>query len=200
MPHFTGGGFRTVAGVVRDVGWATQTITDWLTQPTVFVTGPDGQTGSTIETEVTNSEAHTSTYVTDGYSRAVQITNAKSQNAKFSWDTDNNMTRLERTTAPSPPGSTIPRPATRWRRRTRRPTRRSLEGRTWQFGYHTRGNLKTVTDAKGVATMTAGDYTTAYEYDAYGQLAKATDVNGNASVNSDFGPTGYPRQCPAPPW
>ncbi|MFF8377839.1 RHS repeat-associated core domain-containing protein, partial [Streptomyces sp. NPDC015661] len=68
----------------------------------------------------------------------------------------------------------------------------SPEGRTWQFGYDAFGNLKTVTDPKGVATTTAGDYTTSYEYDAYGQLTKATDANGNPTTNSDFGPTGYP--------
>ena len=53
------------------------------------------------------------------------------------------------------------------------------EGRKWQFGYDAFGNLKTVTDPKGVATATAGDYTTTYTYDAYGQLTKATDANGN---------------------
>ncbi|WP_228473205.1 golvesin C-terminal-like domain-containing protein [Streptomyces cyaneochromogenes] len=69
----------------------------------------------------------------------------------------------------------------------------SPQGRQWQFGYDTFGNLKTVTDPKGVATATAGDYTLNYEYDAYGQLTKATDANGNPTTNSDFGPTGYPR-------
>ncbi|MCX5232014.1 DNRLRE domain-containing protein [Streptomyces sp. NBC_00233] len=73
-------------------------------------------------------------------------------------------------------------------------TKTSPEGRKWQFGYDTFGNLKTVTDPKGVATTTvAGDYTTTYEYDAYGQLTRATDANGNADTNSDFGPTGFPR-------
>src|SRR5439155_3900164 len=69
----------------------------------------------------------------------------------------------------------------------------SPEGRAWQFGYDSFGNLKTVTDPKGVATTTAGDYTTSYEYDSYGELTKATDANGHATVNSDFGPTGYPK-------
>ncbi|WP_406259923.1 DNRLRE domain-containing protein [Actinacidiphila glaucinigra] len=69
----------------------------------------------------------------------------------------------------------------------------SPEGRVWQFGYDTFGNLKTVTDPKGVATQTAGDYTTSYEYNANGQLTKATDANGNPTTNSDFGPTGYPN-------
>lgn len=74
-------------------------------------------------------------------------------------------------------------------------TKTSPEGRTWQFGYDTFGNLKTVTDPKGVATTSvAGDYTTSYEYNAYGQLTRATDPNGNATVTSDFGPTGYPAK------
>ncbi|WTT05834.1 DNRLRE domain-containing protein [Streptomyces sp. NBC_00090] len=73
-------------------------------------------------------------------------------------------------------------------------TKTSPEGRKWQFGYDSFGNLKTVTDPKGVATATAGDYTTAYEYNAYGQLTKATDANGNPTTNSGFGPTGYPAK------
>ncbi|WP_246101566.1 DNRLRE domain-containing protein [Streptomyces cyaneus] len=69
----------------------------------------------------------------------------------------------------------------------------SPEGRAWQFGYDTFGNLKTVTDPKGVATTSVpDDYTTKYEYDSYGQLTKATDANGNATTNSGFGPSGYP--------
>ncbi|TQL20494.1 RHS repeat-associated protein [Streptomyces sp. SLBN-134] len=68
----------------------------------------------------------------------------------------------------------------------------SPEGRAWQFGYDDFGNLKTVTDPKGVATATVDDYTTTYEYDAHGQLTKAVDANGNPTTNSEFGPTGYP--------
>ncbi|QOV41499.1 DNRLRE domain-containing protein [Streptomyces ferrugineus] len=68
----------------------------------------------------------------------------------------------------------------------------SPEGRAWQFGYDTFGNLTTVTDPKGVATATAGDYTTSYEYNSYGQLTKATDANGNPTTYGGFGPTGYP--------
>ncbi|MGW4166799.1 golvesin C-terminal-like domain-containing protein [Streptomyces chartreusis] len=69
----------------------------------------------------------------------------------------------------------------------------SPEGRKWQFGYDSFGNLKTVTDPKGVATTSVpDDYTTKYEYDSYGQLTKATDANGNATTNSGFGSSGYP--------
>ncbi|MBN0043056.1 DNRLRE domain-containing protein [Streptomyces actuosus] len=70
----------------------------------------------------------------------------------------------------------------------------SPEGRAWQFGYDTFGNLTTVTDPKGVATTTVpDDYTTKYDYDAYGELTQATDANGNPTTNNDFGPTGYPN-------
>ncbi|MBA2947606.1 golvesin C-terminal-like domain-containing protein [Streptomyces himalayensis] len=69
----------------------------------------------------------------------------------------------------------------------------SPEGRAWQFGYDTFGNLKTVTDPKGVATTTAGDYTASYDYDAYGQLSKATDANGNPTSYSGFDANGYPE-------
>ncbi|MGW4229846.1 golvesin C-terminal-like domain-containing protein [Streptomyces sp. NPDC004980] len=71
----------------------------------------------------------------------------------------------------------------------------SPEGRRWQFVYDGFGNLKTVTDPKGVATPSVdGDYTTSYEYDAYGQVAKGVDANGNPTTNSDFGPHGYPAK------
>ncbi|MGW4022140.1 golvesin C-terminal-like domain-containing protein [Streptomyces sp. NPDC005009] len=73
-------------------------------------------------------------------------------------------------------------------------TKTSPEGRKWQFGYDAFGNLKTVTDPKGVATATADDYTTSYEYNSHGQLTQATDANGNPTTNSEFGPTGYPAK------
>ncbi|TXS53230.1 DNRLRE domain-containing protein, partial [Streptomyces sp. uw30] len=69
----------------------------------------------------------------------------------------------------------------------------SPEDRKWQFGYDTFGNVKTVTDPKGVATTTVpDDYTTKYDYDSYGQLTKATDPNSHATTYSGFGATGYP--------
>lgn len=71
----------------------------------------------------------------------------------------------------------------------------SPEGRKWQFGYDSFGNLKSVTDPKGVATTSVpDDYTTKYDYDSYGRLTKATDANGNPTTYSDFGPTGYPKR------
>ncbi len=70
----------------------------------------------------------------------------------------------------------------------------SPQGRTWNFGYDTFGNLTTVVDPKGVSTPDTGDYTTRYEYDAQGLLTKATDANGHATRNSEFGATGYPAE------
>ncbi|MEV0777336.1 DNRLRE domain-containing protein [Streptomyces sp. NPDC050433] len=71
-------------------------------------------------------------------------------------------------------------------------TKTTPEGRKWQFAYDEFGNLKTVTDPKGVATATVGDYTTTHEYNGHGQLTRTTDANGNPTSNSEFGPTGYP--------
>ncbi|MFF0558225.1 DNRLRE domain-containing protein [Streptomyces sp. NPDC004266] len=70
----------------------------------------------------------------------------------------------------------------------------STQGRSWIFGYDTFGNLKAVTDPKGVASPAAGDYTTSYEYDSHGLLTKVTDANGNPTTHSEFGPTGYPAK------
>ncbi|MFD6176168.1 MULTISPECIES: golvesin C-terminal-like domain-containing protein [unclassified Isoptericola] len=70
----------------------------------------------------------------------------------------------------------------------------SPAGRVNQFGYDAFGNLTSVTDGLGLATSTAGDYTTTYTYDAYGQLKTATDANGNATTYSSFTPTGYPEK------
>ncbi|MFF4573507.1 DNRLRE domain-containing protein [Streptomyces sp. NPDC001410] len=75
----------------------------------------------------------------------------------------------------------------------------SPEGRAWQFGYDSFGNLKTVTDPKGVATTTVpDDYTTKYDYDAYGELTKATDANGNPTTYGGFDANGYPKTITDP--
>ncbi|NWF31333.1 RHS repeat-associated core domain-containing protein, partial [Streptomyces sp. PKU-EA00015] len=72
-------------------------------------------------------------------------------------------------------------------------TKTSPEGRKWQFGYDSFGNLTTVTDPKGVSTATAGDYTSSYEYDVHGQPTKDIDANGNETLNSGYDPNGYPK-------
>jgi YD repeat-containing protein len=55
-----------------------------------------------------------------------------------------------------------------------------------------------VTDPKGTATPTAGDYTTIYTYDTLGQLNRATDANGHHTDYSGYDLTGdlavgYPK-------
>ncbi|MCF6526090.1 DNRLRE domain-containing protein [Streptomyces sp. JJ36] len=198
--------------------WRSQTITDRLGHDTGFAyTDPDGTSGSVIRTDVTDAEAHTTTYVQDGYGRPTQITNAQSETTKLSWDAENNVTRLEEangavTTYAYDPKTGYPTEtkdaeanangtagttltyatslnghvADLWQKT-------SPEGRTWQFGYDSYGNLTSVTDPKGVATTTTGDYTTTYAYDSHGRLTEATDAGGNTTTHSDFGPTGYPK-------
>ncbi|MFD7284479.1 DNRLRE domain-containing protein [Streptomyces sp. NPDC059863] len=203
--------------------WASQSITDRLGGTTGFVyTDPDGSAGSVIDTRVTDAEGHTTDYVHDGFGRPTRITNAKSQVTEVSWDADNNVTRLEEpngafTTWVYDPKTGYPleqkdpeankngTPAQTFQYQTGlnghiadlwRKT--SPEGRTWEFGYDASGNLTAVTDPKGVASATVGDYTTRYEYDAMGQLTKETDANGNSTTNSGFGPTGYPATITDP--
>ena len=197
--------------------WNAKTVTDRRGGVTGYLyTDPDGSAGSTIQTKVTDAENRVTTYLTDGYGRANRITNAKAQKTQLSWDADNNVTRLEEdngavTTYAYAPKTGYPlekkdaeanKNGTAGETYTYQTglngyvadlyTKSSPEGRAWQFGYDTRGNLTTVTDPLGVSTPTADDYTTRYEYDANGLLTKAIDANGNATANSDFGPTGYP--------
>ncbi|MDQ1006442.1 RHS repeat-associated protein [Streptomyces sp. V4I23] len=203
--------------------WNTQTITDRLGGTTGFVyTDPDGTAGSFIETKVTDAENHTTTQSIDGYGRVNRITNAKAETTKFAWDADNNVTRLEEangavTTWSYDPKTGYPlehKDAEANKNGTAGRTfvyatgldghiadlfqKKSPEGRTWQFGYDALGNLTSTTDPKGVATPTAGDYTSTSQYDAYGQVTRSTDANGHATVYSGFGPTGYPSTITDP--
>ncbi|MFF3250744.1 DNRLRE domain-containing protein [Actinacidiphila glaucinigra] len=198
--------------------WRAKTIKDRLGGDTVFdYTDPDGTAGSTIQTKVKDAGEHVTTYVTDGFGRPTQITNAKSQDTSLNWDADNNVTRLEEANGAvttyvydQKTGYPLEQKDAEANKKGTAPAtftyitglnghiadlyqKKSPEGRTWQFGYDTFGNLKTVTDPKGVSTATAGDYTTSYEYDSYGQLTKATDAKNHATVNSAFDPTGYPK-------
>ncbi|MGW0993401.1 golvesin C-terminal-like domain-containing protein, partial [Streptomyces sp. NPDC002523] len=67
-------------------------------------------------------------------------------------------------------------------------------GNIWQFGYDSFGNLTSTTDPEGVASATAGDYTSTTTYDAYGQPTKDTDANGHSTQYFTYGPTGYPEK------
>ncbi|WP_217621540.1 golvesin C-terminal-like domain-containing protein [Streptomyces lunaelactis] len=210
--------------------WWTQTITDRKRFNTDFVYKPNAANSKFTDTKVTDAEAHATDYVTDDFGRPVQITNAKSETTKTSWDADNNVTYLEEANgaktafcfdqktgypvwqrdaennkAGVPPQSdcapgTYPANAAKYEYQTRLDgysadifRKTSPEGRTHQFAYDTFGNLKAVTDPKGVASATADDYTTKYEYNSHGQLTKAIDANGNPTINSGFEPTGYPK-------
>ncbi|TGA90940.1 RHS repeat-associated core domain-containing protein, partial [Streptomyces sp. MZ04] len=208
--------------------WSTKTITDRLRGTTAFTY--TSKTDGGTEAKVTDAEKHTTTYATDAQDRPVQVTNAKSEQTKMTWDPDHNVTLLEENNgaktaycydektgyplwersaeenkagAPSPadcaPGL-FPTHSTRYEYKTRADgyaadltKKTSPEGRVWQFGHDAKGNLKTVTDPKGVASSEAGDYTTSYEYDTYGQLTRATDANGNPTAYGNFVAAGYPR-------
>ncbi|RZB19448.1 DNRLRE domain-containing protein [Streptomyces sp. F001] len=198
--------------------WNTQTLTDRLGGTTGYAyADPDGTAGSVINTKVTDAENHTSEYVIDGYGRATAMTNAKSETTKMAWDTDNNVTRIEEangavTTWKYDPNTGYPleqKDAEANKNGTEAQTftysygldghiadlfeKKSPEGRTYRFGYDTKGNLTAVTDPKGIASDTEGDYTARTEYDAYGQVIKETDANGHATQYSGFEPVGYPR-------
>ncbi|MFF3290685.1 DNRLRE domain-containing protein [Streptomyces sp. NPDC003023] len=197
--------------------WNTQTITDRLAGTTGYVyTDPDGTAGSFIETKVTDAENHTTTQSLDGYGRPNTITNAKSETTKLAWDADNNVTRVEEANGAfstwvydQKTGYPLEqKDAEANKNGTAAQTftystglnghiadlfqKKSPEGRTWQFGYDTRGNVTSVTDPKGVASATEGDYTARTEYDTYGQVTRSIDANGHATANSGFQPVGYP--------
>lgn len=197
--------------------WWTKTITDRLGYDTSLAYAADATTAAFTDTTVTDAESHVSRYVTDDFARPVQTTNAKSQVTKMAWDADNNVTSLiedngATTTWTYDPKTGYPLttkdaeankngwPATVYTYQTRLDgysadlfTKTSPEGRTWQFGYDSFDNLTSLTDPKGVATSTAGDYTTHYAYDSSGNPTTATDANGHTTTYSDFEDNGYPR-------
>ncbi|MFF3350618.1 DNRLRE domain-containing protein [Streptomyces sp. NPDC002779] len=198
--------------------WNTQTLTDRLGGTTGYAyTDPDGTSGSVINTKVTDAENHASQYVIDGYGRATAMTNPKSETTKMAWDADNNVTRIEEangavTTWKYDPKTGYPleqKDAEANKNGTAAKTftysyglnghiadlfeKKSPEGRTYRFGYDAVGNLTSVTDPKGVASATEGDYTARTEYDVYGQVVKETDANGHATRYSEFLPVGFPK-------
>ncbi|MGW0998335.1 golvesin C-terminal-like domain-containing protein [Streptomyces sp. NPDC002523] len=202
--------------------WWAKTITDRLTNTTGFAYAPDTVTPAFTDTTVTDAESHVTTNVTDDFARPVQTTNAKNQVTKLSWDADNNVTQLIEGNGATSKWTYDPKtgypltsqdaeavkngwPATVYTYQTRVNgysadlfTKTSPEGRKWLFGYDTFGNLTSVTDPKGVATPTAGDYTTTYAYDSYGELTSVTDANQHTSTYSSFDPNGYPQTTTGP--
>ncbi|CAG6394691.1 RHS repeat-associated core domain-containing protein [Actinacidiphila cocklensis] len=202
--------------------WWAKTITDRLTTGTSFTYAADASNSGFTDTTVTDAEQHATTSVTDDFARPVQTTNAKNQVTKLAWDADNNVTQLVEDNGATTKWTYDPKtgyplttqdaeavkngwPATVYTYQTRLDgysadlhTKTSPEGRQSLFGYDTFGNLTTVTDPKGVSTATAGDYTTSYTYDQYGQLKTATDANQHTTTYTDFDPNGYPRTTTGP--
>jgi YD repeat-containing protein len=203
--------------------WSLQTLTDRLTQATQFAyADPDGSTGQDIRTTVTDAANHAAMTRMDSYRRPTQTTNAKAQTTKLTWDADHNVTRLEEPNAAATTWTYDPKTGypltvtdaqanaagtagTTLTYRTSPDgftadlaTKASPEGRTWTFTCDNAGNLTGVTDPKGTATATVGDYTTTYTYDGYGQLAAVTDANGRPTTYANYDVVGYPKTITDP--
>jgi RHS repeat-associated protein len=167
--------------------WDLKTITDRLTHGTTFAyTDPDGTSGSTIQTVVTDPETHATTYVMDGFGRPTQTTNAKNQVTKLGWDADNNVTRLE-----EPPATTGATPAvTTWTydpltgypltQKDAEANKNSTAGTT--FGYQS-GLGGHFADLISKTSPEGRVYT--FGYDGVGNLTSVTDPAGNATPNVD---------------
>jgi RHS repeat-associated protein len=198
--------------------WKVQTITDRGRGVSRFAyTDPDGTSGSAVEATATDAENKTTRYAMDGYGRPTKVVNAKNEATELTWDADNKVV-----TAKAPNGALTnwtydPRTGVPLSIRDPEATKNgtpagtlgyqfglggytadltaktSPEGRRWTFAYDAKGNLTSVTDPKGTATATAGDYQTTYTYDQHGQLLVATDANDNPTTYSDYDPVGYPR-------
>nr|WP_308082110.1 DNRLRE domain-containing protein [Streptomyces sp. NK15101] len=75
--------------------WWTKTLTDRLGFATGFAYKANTANTKFTDTTVTDAENHATAYVTDDFARPVQITNAKSETSKMSWDADNNVVYME---------------------------------------------------------------------------------------------------------
>jgi RHS repeat-associated protein len=203
--------------------WSTKTVTDRIGGLTRFAyTDPDGTTGQAVQTVVTDAENHASTHLLDGKGRSTQVTDAKGQITKLTWDADNNVSRLEEPNGAATTYSYDPKtgyplqirdaeanagtyPGTVLGYQTglngntaELTSKTSPEGREWRFGYTLEGDLASVTDPAGTATATAGDFTTSYTYDTWGQLLTIKDANGNVTSFSDHHATGRPGRVTEP--
>ncbi|MBC9731294.1 DNRLRE domain-containing protein, partial [Streptomyces sp. TRM68367] len=195
--------------------WWAKTLTDRLNDATSIAYAADTSNTAFTDTTVTDANTHATKYVTDDFARPVQITDAKNEVTKLGWDADNNVTSLTEdngatTTWTYDPKTGYPLtkkdaeankngwPATTYTYQTRLDgyssdlfTKTSPEGRKWQFGYDSYGNLTSVQDPKGVAT--GSGYTTTYSYNSYGELTQATDANNHSTNYTAFDDNGYPQ-------
>ncbi|MFI7455511.1 DNRLRE domain-containing protein [Nonomuraea sp. NPDC049714] len=199
--------------------WKIETLTDRLDGVTGFdYVDPDGPQGDVIHATVTDPLQHATKYVLDAYGRPTSITNAKNETTALEWHPDDhNVVKLTEAngayatwTFDQKTGYPLELKDAEANHNNTAPTvlayqsflngyvadlvgKTSPEGRRWQFGYDAKGNLKTVTDPLGVESAAAGDYTTSYDYDPFGQLTTATDANGNPTGFGDYHPSGYPE-------
>lgn len=200
--------------------WKIETLTDRLSGVTRFdYADPDGPQGGVIHATVTDPLQHATKYVLDAYGRPESIVNAKNETTALTWDPDHNVTKLTEAngafatwTFDQKTGYPLELKDAEANHNNTAPTvlgyqsflngyvadltaKTSPEGRKWAFGYDAKGNLKTVTDPLGVASPTAGDYTTSYDYDGFGQLTKTVDANNNPpTLYSAYHPSGYPEK------
>ncbi|MEV1166985.1 DNRLRE domain-containing protein [Nonomuraea sp. NPDC049784] len=198
--------------------WSSKTITDRLGFITKFAyVDPDGPTGSTIDTTVTDAENHATAYHLDAYGRPTRIVNAKNQVTTLGYDDDHNLTSEQEDNGAITRASYDPLTGNQLWIQDAEATAQSTpttvlsyqygfgghiadligetspEGRQFTFAYDPWGNLTSVTDPVGNTTATAGDYTTSYTYDIYGQVRTATDANGNLTKFDEYDATGQPQ-------
>lgn len=199
------------------------TLTDRLNKATAIeYADPDGSASAGVITTVTDAKGRATENVIDGFGRVTRITNAKAEVTNLTWDADNNVTRLEeanhavttwrfdqQTGYPleirDPEANQNDTAPTRLDYRyglgghTAEVTMKvTPEGRRWDFGYDSLGNLTTVTDPKGTASATTGDYTTSYTYDGFGQMQTETDANEHITKYAGYDVTGFPTTITDP--
>ncbi|MGW7288159.1 golvesin C-terminal-like domain-containing protein [Streptomyces sp. NPDC054847] len=181
------------------------TITDAENHASVYVTDDFGR-----PVQTTNAKAQTTELVWDADNNVTLLEEANGAKTAYCYDRSTGYPLWKRDAEHNKAGvpaqsdcapGVYPPNAQKYEYRTRLDgysadihRKTSPQGRTWQFGYDSFGNLTAVTDPKGVASPETGDYTTRYGYDSHGLLARVTDANGNPTVNTDFGPTGYPAK------
>lgn len=198
--------------------WKPETITDrGRGVSRLSYVDPDGTAGSVIEATAVDAENKTTKYTMDGYGRPTKVVNAKNEVTELGWDADNKVVSSKApngalttwtydaktgvpTSVRDPEANKNNTPAGTLGYQfgpdgytADLTSKASPEGRRWAFAYDAKGNLTSVTDPKGTATPTAGDYETTYTYDQYGQLLVATDANGNPTTYADYDPVGYPK-------